>query len=293
MRGPLVSINLERPTVWQRAKAAVVSAGALATAVIAVVGVWNWLSPRDVQDAASVELALVSRSTLHEYSFQTQQDFDSLPQLPLVAELALIIPTPQPAAPPRPSENAPPTPSPTPQTDLDRSTTPAPGVTSTTDPAVDPYQLSEEEKRALVPMPIMGASPVAPDAPSAAPLTDDEVATALAVALNEVESVSTADSVDPLGYRVAVNVVLDGLAGVPLVLTWSLNGVDVSANWQAPRLGIRLEPTTDHETGSVDIWVPNLKSPGDYIVDVKLVRASGGTPLTSGNLLITAETTGE
>ncbi|MCR2799473.1 hypothetical protein QNO21_10080 [Microbacterium sp. zg-Y818] len=286
-----MSINPERQTVWQRAKGVVVSAGALATAVIAVVGVWNWLSPRDVQDAASVELALVSRSTLHEYSFQTQQDFDGLPQHPVDAGLALVVATPQPAAPPRPSETAPPTPSPTPQTDQDRNTVPSTGGTMATDPPVDAYQLTEEEKRALAL--ITSVEDVSLDGPSPMPLTSDEVETSLAEALAEVEAVTTQDSVDPLGYRVAVNFVFDGLAGVPLVLTWSLNGVDVSANWRAPRLGIRLEPTTDHDSGSVDIWVPNLSSPGDYIVEVKIVRASGGAALTSGNLLVTATTTGE
>lgn len=311
----MMSANTESRTIWQRAKALVVSAGAVATAVIAVVGVWTWLSPRDVQDAASVDLALVSRSTLHEYSLQVPHAFEGLAENPdghasanhgigivrLAAHVAAVPPpdpvppvitppSPAPATPTLPSEGPPATPTPTPTTD-EGGTAPSNEGAVVFDPLLEPYRLTKEEAVALLPTHITSADSVDPDSASDDPLTNDEVAALLAQALSEVEAVEVNDSVDPFGYRVAVNFTLDGLAGVPLLLTWSLNGMDVSATWQATRLGIRLEPSTDHDTGSVDIWVPDLKSSGDYTVEVKIVRASDEAPLTSGSLLVVAAET--
>ena len=96
----------------------------------------------------------------------------------------------------------------------------------------------------------------------------------LAEALSKVEARDTAGKKDPLGWVVAVNLDVTGLKGVPLVLTWSLDGLDVPVSWAADNVAYRLTSTTAHDTGSVEIWVPNLKIAGDYNVNLKLARES-------------------
>ena len=38
-------------------------------------------------------------------------------------------------------------------------------------------------------------------------------------------------------------------------------------------------PTTDHDGGSVEVWVPDLKRPGAYLVNLELARGSDGVVL--------------
>ncbi|MCR2784178.1 MULTISPECIES: hypothetical protein [unclassified Microbacterium] len=230
-----MSASSEDHTAWQRAKAPVIGTGAVAAIVIVAVGAAGWWSPRDVQDAASVELALVSRSTLHGFSFPIQH---SPKRLTAVPASAVVV-----------------------------------------DSLLEPYRLTREEVLALSPIDATRVDAVSPDA------------TQIARALSEVASREVNDAVDSFGYTVAVDFTVDGLTGEPLLLTWSLTGPDVGATWQTPRLGVRLEPTTDDDSGSADIWIPDLTSPGDYTVKVAIVRASDGSAVTSGDLHLPAADT--
>jgi hypothetical protein len=114
------------------------------------------------------------------------------------------------------------------------------------------------------------------------PLPPEEVATRLAKALSKVEARHKGGRTDPLGWVVAVNVEVRGLKHVPLLLTWSLDGLDVPVSWAAENVAYRLTPTTNHDTGSVEVWVPDLKKPGKYNVNLTLAVASEGTILTRG-----------
>lgn len=230
-----MSANTDNQTAWSRKKAHVLSASAAVAGVIAAVGVWSWWDSRDVPDAATVDLALVSRSTLHAYSF--------------------------------------------PHTDPGEGRAAIPASLVVFDPRLQPYRLTKAELLALSPHHAKNADDIAPNPAS------------LAEALGQVEAREVHDSVDPLGYTVAVDFTVDGLAGEPLLLTWSLHGTQVSAHWHATRLGVRLEPAIDEHSGSADIWVPDLRSPGDYTVEVQIVRATGGASLASGTLHVPAAET--
>ena len=111
-------------------------------------------------------------------------------------------------------------------------------------------------------------------------LDSAQIAERLADALRDVEWQGEADQKDPRGWVVAVNLDVSGLKDVPLLLTWSLDGLDVPVNWAATNVAYRLTPTTDHDAGSVEVWVPNLVQPGDYNVNLELARESDGTVLT-------------
>ncbi|MEU0485711.1 hypothetical protein ABZ260_41870 [Streptosporangium sp. NPDC006013] len=84
-----------------------------------------------------------------------------------------------------------------------------------------------------------------------------------------------------------MNYFLKWFAGESIVLCWALNGPNVSAHWRADHVGVCIEPSTERDHGSSVIWVPD--GPGEYIVEVKLVRASDGILLTSGSTAILAD----
>ncbi|MFJ6158837.1 hypothetical protein ACIQF8_16935 [Pseudarthrobacter sp. NPDC092184] len=97
-----------------------------------------------------------------------------------------------------------------------------------------------------------------------------ELAKELAQALEEVESTTGPQGEDPQGWTVAVRVDLQGLADVPLLLTWSLDGLDVPLTWQAEKLAYRVVGGTPHDAGVAEIWVPDLRRAGSYNVNIKL-----------------------
>ena len=98
----------------------------------------------------------------------------------------------------------------------------------------------------------------------------------LAGALEEVESSTGPQGKDPQGWTVAVRVDLQGLADVPLLLTWSLDGLDVPLTWQAEKLAYRVVGGTPHDAGVAEIWVPDLRRAGSYNVNIKLSYEATG-----------------
>lgn len=108
------------------------------------------------------------------------------------------------------------------------------------------------------------------------PVPPAQVAVRLAAALAEVESSAGPQGEDPQGWTVAVRMDLQGLADVPLLLTWSLDGLDVPDSWQAEKLAYRVVGATPHDAGVAEIWVPDLKRPGSYNVNIKLSYAETG-----------------
>jgi hypothetical protein len=108
------------------------------------------------------------------------------------------------------------------------------------------------------------------------PLPPAQVAEELARALEDVEATTGPEGEDPHGWTVAVRVDLEGLAQIPLLLTWSLDGLDVPETWQAENLAYRVVGATPHDAGVAEIWVPDLKRPGAYNVNIKLSYESNG-----------------
>lgn len=106
-------------------------------------------------------------------------------------------------------------------------------------------------------------------------LPAEEVASRVAEVLVDVESTTDEEGdLDPAGWTVAVNLTLEGLQGVPLLLTWSLEGVDVPDDWAAERVSYRVVAGTPRDAGSAEIWIPHLTTAGEYNVVVKLKSAS-------------------
>lgn len=88
----------------------------------------------------------------------------------------------------------------------------------------------------------------------------------------------------PLGAVVTVDVELTGLRGKPVELTWSMwqtgDGARLHGDWLNTNLAYRLEAATDHDTTSVDLWVPLPSQTGPYVIRVDLTTE--GSRLASG-----------
>ncbi|WP_091470778.1 hypothetical protein [Paenarthrobacter nitroguajacolicus] len=112
------------------------------------------------------------------------------------------------------------------------------------------------------------------------PVPPAQVAAELKTAL---ETVDTDADADPLGWTVVVDLKLEGLSNVPLLLTWSIDGIDVPATWSAENLAYRITASTDNDGGFAEIWVPDLKMSGNYNVNVQLSYESSGLPAAQGH----------
>jgi len=131
----------------------------------------------------------------------------------------------------------------------------------------------------------MAFNPVAtPEDPNGNALTAHQLAKRLARDLRNVQPAGKKVK-DPLGWVVVVNLDVTGLKDVPLLLTWSLDGVNVPDSWAADNIAYRLTAATDHDSGSVNVWVPRLRKKGMYNVNVEVDREDDGTVLTQGEPL--------
>lgn len=78
----------------------------------------------------------------------------------------------------------------------------------------------------------------------------------------------------PVGVVVTANMELSGLRGKPVLLSWSMwqeNGAErLYGEWLNEQLAYRIEATSDHDTASVDYWIPLPKQKGPYFIRTRL-----------------------
>ena len=129
------------------------------------------------------------------------------------------------------------------------------------------------------------AQAVAPaiDAGGTSPAPAD-IAMQIVETLSVVEGTDSAGNPAPRGWTVAVDLRLEDMEGVPLLLTWSRDGIGVPHSRQAETLAYRVEAGTNSDTGTAEIWVPDLTPPGTYQMNVNLIDESTGAPVDRGSL---------
>ncbi len=293
----------------------IVGVGAIAAALLAVLSLWDRVFPPDTEDAASITSAEVTQQmSLGRFAETASGTEARLGAASASVRLSLISsvlsdattappdssdppdtseltsePTTEPTTEPTPTETTTPTDTTTPSD----TTTP----TATTEPtgsgmswppsqeelgAVASQPVLNEYEKPIKLVPLLFPTVIDPQelGGGGVELDSAEIAVRLADALRDVEWQGEPDQKDPRGWVVAVNLDVSGLKDVPLLLTWSLDGLDVPVNWAATNVAYRLTPTTDHDAGSVEVWVPNLARPGEYNVNLELARESDGTVLT-------------
>jgi hypothetical protein len=148
------------------------------------------------------------------------------------------------------------------------------------DPAVLPYDLPPTTVGHIA------RTLIEPTTPEGDNLSSEELAARLKEAFDEVESQESAGRLDPQGWVIAVDLSIQGLAGVPLMLTWTLDGVsDVDESWTSRHVAYTVVASTASDHGSAQIWVPRLKADHSYQVNVQLSH-SDGTPIDTGDPLL-------
>ncbi|MFC5175183.1 hypothetical protein [Nocardioides taihuensis] len=79
---------------------------------------------------------------------------------------------------------------------------------------------------------------------------------------------------EPVGELVSADVELTGLRGESVDVLWSMFGRSARGPlppaWQGSHLAYRLHPSSDHDTGSVSLWVPVPRAPGKYVIQLEL-----------------------
>ena len=113
------------------------------------------------------------------------------------------------------------------------------------------------------------------------PLPPAEAARRVVEVLGETRTQPLGDKVEPVGTLFSINCELRGLRGSQVLLTWEIypreGGAPLLDGWLRRTPAYTLQPTTDHDTASVDLWVPLPKEPGTYVVRVALSVEGGGT----------------
>jgi hypothetical protein len=85
---------------------------------------------------------------------------------------------------------------------------------------------------------------------------------------------------EPLGVVVAADLELVGLRDDPVFLSWEMwqheGTTRLHDDWLNKNLAYRLEPNTDHDSATLDLWVPMPTNPGPYYVRIQLTHAGSG-----------------
>lgn len=294
-------------TPWyRRGKTLIIGAGALAGAVLGVLNLWDRVFPQDTEDVARIEsVSIIKQTSLADFASEGLGKDIFLHPTPeaegqfLHTDIALVAETldggfvwkdeslGQAKAPTeQDAETGPASIAPSPTAPENGASTPP----STQGSGISkPSQISDRFADVVAQNPAMTrfderASRGAVKALGSASmdkegnlLPPEEAAAELADTLVEVEAIEKPTGVDPIGWTVAVSLSLEGLKHVPLVLTWSLDGVNISDSWQADNLAYRIVATTPRDSGVAKIWVPNLKKSGQYNVNVELTYETNGT----------------
>ena len=133
---------------------------------------------------------------------------------------------------------------------------------------------------------VAGGKPVDANDPNRPELQPEEVEARLANMFSAVETTQGDGVLNLLGHTVTVNYTLEGYGGVPLVLIWSISGAPVSGEWAASEVEYDIQATTEHDGGTLDLWVPDLKAPGAYVVTAKLFHTESSIPIRTEHLTI-------
>ncbi|MDR6985964.1 hypothetical protein J2Y66_000427 [Paenarthrobacter nitroguajacolicus] len=292
-----------KKTPWhRRGKTWIITAGAIAAALISIIALWDRIIPPNTEDVADIEsLTIIKQTSLAAFApADLGKDLTLNPAAaaalePYSVDRAASTGTTKPTPTTVPPTTAPPTTStatitPTlPTTPVTTSTTQG---TSTGSPTMatkitsrppEEYRSAVKEQKvlegyvpgALIVLPALLPPVTVNDAGELLPPA--QVAAELVKALEEVLVIDGTQGKDPLGWTVAVRLDLAGLAHVPMLLTWSLDGVDISESWKAENLAYRIVATTNHDAGVAEVWIPDLGRPGAYNVNVRLTFESTGT----------------
>jgi hypothetical protein len=283
---------------WNRATKAVLGAGALASAVAAVLSLF---APHPtVNNARFTSVQLIGSEPLDEYqqrlsafTFSASDDPSPGPEDDVSPSPApSVLASPPPVATVEPSRDTfiPITTGPaSPEISPSRISVgtvspshPADGI-GTSQPGVHPdfvRHVQDDANQKCLPAPYCEQFIIAASADGPGKLVRPEVAAKRVNAIlqqTETTTNTTGHKPEPLGEVVSVNIELTGLRGHAIYLGWSIypaNGrTSLYGRWLNRFIAYRLEATTDDDTGSMDLWIPLPKTAGSYFARITLFTA--------------------
>ena len=312
--------QLREAPLRQRVVAGVLTAGALAGAVTAVVSLWP---DPDALDSATFTSGVVSApSRLSDYVASVElQPFEGSAGLGQAVLVGLVATSPSgtggPTPDPTPTGTGATTDQPTPTTDP--PTTPTTSGATTGGPTPSPLPVPAvldlaplvqqqffhrlERQRALDDWYLVEPSADVPEEAEVTTLffTTEQALDATGVAVSpavaaerlarrlaEVRSLPRQGKLEPVGALARVDLDLVGLRGDRLVLYWRLVPADPTPDptaeplppaWQRYTAAYQLTPGTDHDTASLDVWVPLPRAAGPYQLDLVLATRDSGARL--------------
>jgi hypothetical protein len=304
---------------WKRVNTAILAAGALAGAVLAIVALVQWAMPDDEPDvensAQFTAVNIVPSVRLSEYkqrtTLVTSAPVDDArgapaPGVRLISHAARGQPAPSTTTAPSttrgsttttgPSTTAPSTST---RSATSGSTTTSPPSTpgSSTSGSQDPQATEGISPPMTAPELITIGREVAegvdcPDPADCQAVSYMVAASSVDIDGNPVPPDVAAERVleilrnartdgdEPLGVVVTTDLDLAGLRGETVFLTWEMFGLGGSTQlhgeWLNENLAYRIEPRSDHDTATVDLWIPLPPDPGPYVVRVKATYAGSG-----------------
>jgi hypothetical protein len=299
---------------WNRLTKIVLSAGALASAVGAILALWP---SGDPEDSATVTSLRIHPMSMSEFEFRSEalsaapgdaeRPMGAEPQALLEitsvhgAKIPLVGTTTSPTT-TSPTTTSPTTTSPTttsPTTTPPTTTSPtttSPSTTSPTNSLINEWGLS----RGAVSEVTQSMAPLLEARGVSSNCLDDKDGCDIVFSLTGDHTNANGDLVsadeaaheivallvttrgepgpngerEPLGERVTADVEVSGLRGKSLDVFWSMfsqsGAAPLPAPWQGRNLAYRLHSSTDHDTGSFNLWIPTPATPGRYYIQLEL-----------------------
>lgn len=301
-RGPRETVS----SLGRRLIGAVLTAGALAAAISAILALWpssevgDDLDTDDIDVARIVSADVVPGQPLSEYEESARinpKRERSLGWSPDGLVAAADEPSTSPSGP---------QPSPTGSEPVEQPPTSRPPSGSVSAPPILDVSAAVRDRlnRDVVTQPVLDdyllpVDPLPTVSTSAPPIATITVAEALGMAgtplppkvaarklaakFEQMRSRPRQGKRDLLGASVSVNLEMQGMKGRPLLLYWRLLSVHgdppLPKGWGKPVPAARLTPGTNHDTANVEVWVPLPKARGRYKVDLTLFDQRTGARL--------------
>lgn len=118
--------------------------------------------------------------------------------------------------------------------------------------------------------PISAITPVMTD-PDGNPLPTEQAVEKVVAFFEHVRKGADAD---PVGAHLTVDLELTGLRDRTVILSWEIfqkgGGEPLLQEWLSAKPAVRLTPSTDRDSGSVDLWIPVPEDQGKYFVQLEL-----------------------
>lgn len=275
----------------KRAVAFVVALGAVAGAITAMKALWPAPDPPDPEDSAHLSIRVISQVRLSDYARRLESVQPQGFRRVQPTDTTNADPTVESTGNPTESTEIPPT---TSGSETSQTTSDPPGAEVQLRQQPDPRTVDEITKEVVRQAPycrrlaargcgtaraalrVLAEQSVGDTADAAE--IDPRVAAERVLEI--LEDARRTAELEPIGAIVTVDAVLVGLRDRPVELTWAMwhetGGQRLHPEWFSKHLAYQLLAATDHDSATVQLWVPLPTMPGPFLVDVEATLEGDG-----------------